>query len=89
MGWKYLPYSVNQRWHRLITTPSQPHGVHSEIHASVMTIQPENIIMAEQETQLISKIVTDNTRTPVGERGVQMGRRHATGWEMLIKICSF
>ena len=36
--------------------------------------------MAEQQTQLISKIVTDNTRTPVGEGGgVQMGRRHATG----------
>ena len=25
--------------------------------------------MAEQQTQLISKIVTDDTQTPVGERG--------------------
>ena len=35
--------------------------------------------MAEQ---LISKIVTDDTQTPVGEGGggeVEMGRRHATG----------
>ena len=39
--------------------------------------------MAEQETQLISYIVTDDTRTPVGGGGgrgeVEMGRRHATG----------
>ena len=50
--------------------------------------------MAEQETQLISKIVTDNTQTPVGEGGregeVKMGRRHATGMgNALSKFAAF
>ena len=31
--------------------------------------------MAEQQTQLISKIVTDDTQTPVGERGGGGGER--------------
>ena len=39
--------------------------------------------MAEQETQLISKMVTDDTQTSQGEGGggggVQIERRHATG----------
>ena len=47
--------------------------------------------MAEQETQLISKIITDDTRTPEvegggGERGrgeSSKGQRHVTGMGML------
>ena len=52
--------------------------------------------MAEQQTQLISKIVTDDTQTPVGERGGGGGERSERGggefrwgggmqqgWEML------
>ena len=43
--------------------------------------------MAEQETQLISKIVTDNTQTPVGEGGGRGKLRWGGGmqqeWEML------
>ena len=51
--------------------------------------------MAEQQTQLISKIVTDETQTPVGERGgggkevkggggkFRWGGGMQQGWEML------
>ena len=44
--------------------------------------------MVEQETQLISKIITDDTQTPVGEGGgeVEMGRRHATGMGNALSI---
>ena len=39
----HLPYPVNQRWHWLITTSSQLHGVQTEMQTAVMTFHSEDI----------------------------------------------
>ena len=53
MGWYYSPHPVDQHWHQLITTSSQPLHGHSWMLLSVMTLHPEKMniwFMALPET---------------------------------------